>query len=651
MAKRGRRAPRLILAVMVAAVSGSASGVPAHASPAESSRAQVTLAEDGEARLPIAAPSQTEPAGELERYLERICGGDFKRTAFAEPDRAAIHVGLLAEFPWLEQGTARKPDDEEYLLKSDGRSVYLVGATPAGVRHAVATFLHRLGCRWFFPGRVWEVIPARATIRGDWNERSSPSFRTQRRIWYGFGAYAPERAALEEWNRHNRMGGPVAVHIGHTWHGLDPQVDFAKHPEWFALSDGRRQPSKPCYSHPSVAERAIESALRHAALGSMVSMSPPDGLGYCECQRCLAVFGDADPFRAHSSLFARRPDGRTVNITSETLFAFVNRVAAAVAREYPKTLVGCYAYSAYSHPPSFALHPNVYLQTTTRFRRTPLELEEQITEFGRLASQVGIREYYSVYQWDWDEPEPGNVVPRRLQADLRLYRSKGITAINAEASNNWAPRGLGYYVASRLMWDVDADVRNIVRDFYVTAFGDAAEAMERYYVRWYGDDVAVLSKPPTPPAKRSPSVASPADSRRTRSAPGALEAAFHDLDDAARLVADSPPHRARVDQLRLYLHYLLLRRRVETAEASGDSKAVLDAIRAETEFGGRLTRTGMIHSRALLGKAFLRRFRKHAKLLESVPEAANWGKGWRRVGAPPTRDELESLWEEGRAAF
>ena len=34
------------------------------------------------------------------------------------------------------------------------------------------------------------------------------------------------------------------------------------------------------------------------------------------------------------------------------------------------------------------------------FRRTPLTMDEQLRQFGQKTKQVGIREYYSVYQWD-----------------------------------------------------------------------------------------------------------------------------------------------------------------------------------------------------------------------------------------------------------
>ncbi len=499
-------------ALLIALLSGMSCALPA-AQPA----APIVLVKDGRPEIRIVAGSIPEPVTELRHYLKEISGAELTVVA-ARSGVAGIYVGTVADFPWLPrvQLDARDLGQEGFLIRSDGTNLFLLGAQAAGVPHAVVSFLDALGCRWFFPGKTWECIPRQPTIAGSWDQASRPSFATQRKIWYGFGTYKPCEADYAAWSRHNRLGGAVGVTIGHTWHGLDPGKDFAAHPEWFALVDGQRKAAKPCYSHPEVARRAVEHALAQAERGAgMISMSPPDGLGYCECERCFAVFGGGAPEARHGTWFSRRPDGVVVSATSETLFRFINQVAAAVAEKHPDTLFGAYAYSAYSHPPSFKLHPNVFLQTTTAFRRTDLSLEQQLDALKTRASRIGIRDYYSVYQWDWDYPSAGKLEPARLPNELRLY-----------------------------------------------------------------------------------------------------------------------------------LHYLALRVRLDRAAERGDPQATLDAIQAETVFGGRLTYTHMIHTRPLLGKAFLRRFKPFEALLANVPAAQKEGAGWRQVGAPPAPEELDRLWAE-----
>jgi hypothetical protein len=539
------------------------------------------------------------------------------------------------------------------------------------VAHAVATLLDSLGCRWFFPGNVWEVVPRQNTVAGSWDTRQAPSFALQRKLWYGFGSSPQGKRELTDWEQHNRMGSPTVISIGHTWHGLDPKTDFARHPEWFAQVGKERRPSKPCYSHPEVIRRATRHALALAAGGArMVSMTPPDGLGFCECERCLEVCRGGKPYQERGTTFARRPDGVLVNVTSETLFGMINQVAATVAEKYPGTLVGCYAYSAYSHPPSFKLHPNVFVQTTTAYRRTPLTLAEQLEWFQKIGAQSGIRAYFSVYQWDWDDPAvaKGELALPRLVNDLRFYHKHNVRSINAEASCNWGPRGLGYYLAARLMWDVRADPRALLADFYDKAFGPAALPMERYYVRWLGSYAAVRTAPGGgKSAPAGPAEEKVGDELGAQTEPPevfsreTLRAAYRDLDEAARRVKDVPGPRERVDQLRLYAHYLFLRTRLADAAGARDRERVREAVREETVFGARLMNTNLVHSRPLVGKEFYRRFLPYREYLEGTPEWPRGGRGavqkaagqgYRRARTDvPDAAELNHLWEEDKRAL
>lgn len=605
----------------------------------------VTIVDDGQSALPIVAGSVDEPVQELRETIERISGAELPVIDPAS-DARGVYVGLVDDFPGLDLEEADDLGAEGFIMRSDGTNLYLIAKAPLGVERAVTTFLHRLGHRQFFPGEAWEVLPETSTIRGAWEERQSPTFSALRRLWYGFGAYGPSREDLNQWNDRNRMGGPEPVSIGHSWYGLDREADFEAHPEWFAEVDGERRNAKPCFSHPAVVERMIEHARSRAEDGAgSVSLSPPDGLNYCECEDCRAVFEGAEPYSAHGSLFAERPDGVLVNITSETLFNAVREVAEVMKESHPDFMIGTYAYSAYSHPPSFDLPDNVYIQTTTAFRRTPLELDEQIERWGARAHHVGIRGYWSVYQWDWDNPDPGRVEPERLSEQLRFFADHNVVALNTEASNNWGARGLGYYIGANLLWDVDADVDGLVRDFYDKAFGPAAEPMQRWYVRWYGDSVAVLdgSADLPDPGQTVWSRGELADSRRT------LAEGFADLDDAAHRAEGVPGAQERVDQMRLYAYYLYLRLKQWEASAADDDEANLAAIREETRFGGRLTHTNIIHSRPLIGKAFHRRFQVDSDVWEDVPELAEWGEGERVVGEPPERAELVERWAAAKA--
>jgi hypothetical protein len=251
----------------------------------------------------------------------------------------------------------------------------------------------------------------------------------------------------------------------------------------------------------------------------------------------------------------------------------------------------------------------------------------------------------------------------RLVDDLRFYQKHNVRSINAEASNNWAPRGLGYYLAAQLMWDVNAEPKALSADFYDKAFGPAALPMERYYVRWLGSSVAVRTKSAT--ARADPIVkdekagdelgVAAAEEFDTEN----LKVAYRDLDAAARLVKELPQHRARVDHLRMYAHYLFLRLRLKQAGKTGNKEDIRNTVRDETVFGARLMKTNMIHARPLLGKEFYRHFLRYKDALEAtnewpkndrdiVQKAA--GRGYRQVRDDvPDHQEIERLWAADKA--
>jgi hypothetical protein len=239
-----------------------------------------------------------------------------------------------------------------------------------------------------------------------------------------------------------------------------------------------------------------------------------------------------------------------------------------------------------------------------------------------------------------------------------------VRSINAEASNNWAPRGLGYYVAAQLMWDVNAEPKSLIADFYDKAFGPAALPMERYYTRWLGPGAAVRTKPTAAkkaPVEKDKKIDELGVALAESFSADHLKAAYADLDDAARLVKDLPNHRARVDQLRFYAHYLYLRLRLEQAGKAGNKGDIRDAVRDETVFGARLMKTNMIHARPLLGKEFYRHFLKYKDALDGTPEWPKTdrdlvqkaaGRGYRQNRDDvPDHQEIERLWAADKQAL
>lgn len=155
-------------------------------------------------QLPLVTGSVPEAVDELRRYLARISGANFQ-TASADRPQQGIFVGLAEDYPQHDFEHVAAPSDEGFLIRSDGRNLMLVAHKPLGVQHAVVAFLRELGCRWFFPGEAWGVVPRRRTITGSWDLRDSPDFPVQRRIWPGFGLYRQKQPDYRRRVDHLRM--------------------------------------------------------------------------------------------------------------------------------------------------------------------------------------------------------------------------------------------------------------------------------------------------------------------------------------------------------------------------------------------------------------------------------------------------------------
>ena len=73
-------------------------------------------------------------------------------------------VGTYGQFPDFRPQTpdARKAfesaDPEAFVIEVQGDKLFILGKTDVGLIAAVYTFLDRLGCKWFAPGKHWDAV-------------------------------------------------------------------------------------------------------------------------------------------------------------------------------------------------------------------------------------------------------------------------------------------------------------------------------------------------------------------------------------------------------------------------------------------------------------------------------------------------------------
>jgi hypothetical protein len=454
---------------------------PAPAAPGDPAPSRVEVVRDGKAVAAIWCRGDgKEAAADLAMHLEGISGAKIEVNPGGEgrrPDEgvAAIVVGSLA----LELGLPSPPaipSGDGYRILTKGAWVLLAGESPQSSFHASSHVLESIGCRWFFDNPLGVVIPSAKTVTiGPLDVSERPDFLS-RNIW------GPNWGG-KEWKRHNRLGG-LSLPTGHDWGHLPPSRHEADHPEYYALRGGKRVPGGwLCTSNPEV-RRLFAAALSEdiRGKGTMgISISPPDGTGYCECEAC----------RKEDVQTSIEPSSGRVSI-SDRYLRFFDAVAGAAGPANPKAILSFYAYADYSLPPREirASSPNLCAWIAPirfcRFHglhdprcRSRGICRDAIEGWKRAVPMVGLREY----NYNLAEATVPFSKVTILKEDIPWLKAQGCIGLNIECLAFWHLYGIHTYLAARLAWDADADVRAILDDLYEKLFGRAAPHVRSYWER------------------------------------------------------------------------------------------------------------------------------------------------------------------------
>jgi hypothetical protein len=552
-------------------------------------------------RIAVAPAGDEKVAGlarELAAKLKACSGLDFEVALGAKFEGK----GILLE---VDPKAAADLGPEGVILEGTPAGLAIRANSAEGLQDGVSLYLEKLGFRWLLPDPAWHVVPKTAHLFGALSLRARPSWEA-RRIFYAYGTRSKVLdAGIAEWNRWNRMGG-IEVRCGHSWPAIvnRNKEEFARHPEyWAADEDGSRpvpkgsEGGKFCCSNEGLVQLCIADALRQFDADPsplMVSMDPSDGSRTCACPAC-----------------------KKLGSPSDQVFWLANRVAKAVREQRPGKWVGLYAYASHLMPTEVKLEPNVYVAVATAFNSTPLSLDELIAQWGRRAGMLGIREYYGVMAWDFDMPgRPRGANVAYVRRSIPHFYALGARTMVSESNCGFISRGVGHYLAARLFWDAKADPDAVVNDFFEKAFGPAAAPMRKLHDAWQatayqvptGNDMAVWLRM---------------------------------LAEADPLATD-PAVRARIAQVKAYMHYVALYR--DWQDLEGTDKE-LPAYTELLRFAWRLRDTGACASYALA--------RRIANSRAPSPEykVGNPKAVWMDDPSPVSAAEAEKLFAADRGRY
>jgi hypothetical protein len=435
-----------------------------------------------------AAPSSVAMAAvDLQRYVHEA--GGVELAIVQKPATPMICLGENAASEAAGLTAAALPWEGYRMVTKDG-NVFILGrdtaddqrtpdgGTSAGTRNGTYAFLEQfLGVRWLAPGEHGDYVPKADTIRIPATDQTDAPFFLNRRVPYT----QERRAEVQRWWARQRLGWSLLLIHSHNWRRSIPASHYDTQPEWFPEHGGVRVPPtghyKLCTTNAGMirayADAAIDYFDRNPA-ATCYSLSPSDSAGYCECEKCTALY-ETDPNGNRS--------------VTPAILTFYNTVAKLVARRHPDKLLAGYVYAAYVFPPKtpIPLEPNVFLVWApsfdygfTLFRP---ELQKQWEDL--LAQWTQVTRNLSYYDLPVNISTeagalnpPGLKILKFIYPRLKAADVKGVYVYGIEA---WGRGGPLNYLLARLAWNPEADVEALFDEYCAKAYGKGGDEINRMY--------------------------------------------------------------------------------------------------------------------------------------------------------------------------
>ncbi len=320
-------------------------------------------------------------AKELSFYLKKITGADIKTSALSSKDLNNIHIGTFADKDLVKNaglsGTKIKEDGFALVVKA--KDLYIVGNNPRGALYGAYHILKKYGgIRFLIPGEEGEYYTAKKDISvPEQKSMEEPFLRVRKTV-------ANEVTAFKWLLRNNMLaqtnagkfinpktgkrtkdadlldslavtgaayGGHIMSYLmaESSWSKEKLAALYDKHPEYFALIDGKRIKAvrggfspNPCVSNPALLDLLAESLYKHAG-GQYGAQHPiivgnDDTMIWCECKNCTVL---DDPAKAG-----------TKGARADRYWFMVNEVAKRVWKKDPSIRIAGWAYQDFWYPPT-----------------------------------------------------------------------------------------------------------------------------------------------------------------------------------------------------------------------------------------------------------------------------------------------------------
>lgn len=427
----------------------------------------------------------------LSEYLEKI----YKTAVTVKFDRSTIKGNYIsigetkfAKEHKFTDALAR----QSYSFNVKDKNLFIRGGFP-GPLNGVITYLQEdLGCRWFAvsigieknsdPGEVFlpDLKGKNLTV----TPRSyTPPFQAREILYMNgndsnldevvFFRSAPMSYIMK---MPPDSGADLASDLFiHTYATLVPvKKYYDKHPEYFALQNGKRVKQRStygavCYTHPDipgVMMERIREELKKNPDAIYFSVSVNDGSSTrCECKNCAPLFEKYNP--------------------ADVQMMLTNKVAKLIKKEYPNAIITTLVYN--SMKTTIEPESNVLLLfAPINIRYNVVKMLVPLSDIPEIdtALKTFRNEKKNIVLWDYMEPiNPYIPWPNfdQVKASISHLAKHDVKGYFTDCSNGGASFfALKRYIYSQLLWNPDADMDAMIAEFVKAYYKDCAPEIMEY---------------------------------------------------------------------------------------------------------------------------------------------------------------------------
>ncbi len=499
--------------------------------------ASYPVVEQGESRAVVVLAEEPSPvaryaAQELVRHVEKATGVSLPVATESEVRKETltrIYIGMTHAA--REKGlVVDELEPDVFILRTIDGDIYVLGKEEkgldpldennpySGTLFGVYELLERsLKVRWLWPGELGTYIPETSTVRvGELDEEIAPSFRFRRYRWRRVQRVLNDYSAddrrlafsdeglknygkdLNTYIRRHRMGysepkPPVGHYFRDWWERYGEE-----HPEWFMMQENGERGPEPditelqysrgvamCVSNPNLHDYILEEVWDG---GDIIRLGEVDRGVYCHCPDCKAW----DP---------PQPEWAERRIISDRYARFWKNISERAREIHPDVTVTTFLYMHYFMAPltDIELNTNIYGEYVpwgggnTLWFPASEERIDRAKEQWHGWSKTGITMAY----------RPNHTLSGYAMPHINTWQGGEFFKFTYENGSigfdfdsligQWGVKGLEHYMYFRLFSDPERSIEEIRKEYF-SAFGPAADAVERYFDYWEENNHLLLDE-------------------------------------------------------------------------------------------------------------------------------------------------------------